>query len=281
MKLDGKQISQNLLENLKKKVEILKKRGITPTMAIILMGDNEASKIYVRQKGIKADEIGAKVKVFPVTNQTTNKNLETLIKKLDKNHKIHGIIIQRPAAPGINADALTELISAKKEIDGFGPRSIYPVPVAEAVWKMLENVFSSNKSTVNFSGWLKSKKIVVVGKGETAGRPIIDLLNKYKTRINIIDSKTTNKEKILKEADIIITAVGKTILNSKQIKKGVILIGVGLYSDANGKLRGDYDNFDVENIASYYSPTPGGVGPVNVACLLENLINAAQNQLQH
>lgn len=277
MKLDGKQISQNLLENLKKRVEILKKKGVTPTMAIILMGDNEASRIYVRQKGIKAEEIGAKVDVFPVTNQTTNKDLEILIKKLDKNPKIHGVIIQRPAGPDINVDALTELISAEKEIDGFGSKSIYPVPVAKASLILIQNAFEQTNRKIAFSNWIKKQKIAVIGKGETAGRPIVDLLNNHKVKTKIIDSKTINKEKILKEADIIITAVGKTILNSKQIKKGVILIGVGLYSDANGKLKGDYDNSDVENIAGYYSPTPGGVGPVNVSCLLENLVKAAES----
>ncbi len=129
----------------------------------------------------------------------------------------------------------------------------------------------------SFLDWLRKQKIAVIGKGETAGRPIIDLLIEKKTKPEVIDSKTPNKEKILKEADIIITAVGKTILTSKQIKKGVILIGVGLYSNENGKLRGDYDNSDVENVASFYSPTPGGVGPVNVACLIENLVKAAEN----
>src|SRR3990167_5825752 len=175
MKLDGKQISQNLLSKLKVRVNNLNKKGITPTMAIILMGDNEASKIYVRQKGIKAEEIGAKVNVFPVTNQTTNKDLEILIKKLDKNPKIHGVIIQRPAAPNINADALTELISAEKEIDGFGSHSKYPVPVAKASFILIQNAFEQTNRNIAFSSWLKKQKIAVIGKGETAGRPIIDL----------------------------------------------------------------------------------------------------------
>ena len=277
MKLDGKTISANLLENLKERVEELKKKKITPTMAIILMGDNEASKIYVRQKGVKALEIGAKVKVFPVTNETTIKDLEKLVKKLDKNPKIHGVIIQRPAAPGINADSLTELITGAKEIDGFGKHSKYPVPVAEASFLLIKSAFEQTNTKGAFSAWLKTKKIAVIGKGETAGRPIIDLLKKHKLQPQIIDSKTENKEKLLKEADIIITAVGKTILSTKQFKKGAILIGVGIYTDDTGKLRGDYNNSDVENVASFYSPTPGGVGPVNVACLMENLVKAAEN----
>ncbi len=278
MKLDGKTISSNILIELEKRVEVLKKKNTVPTMAIILMGDNEASKIYVNQKRLKAEAIGAKVDIYPTSNETTQEELEKLIKKLDKNPKIHGIIIQRPAGPNVDADKLTELISGKKEIDGFGSHSEYPVPVAEASLLMIQEAFETNKQKKGFSSWLKNQKIAVIGKGETAGKPIINLLEKNGVIPTVIDSKTENKEKKLKEADIIITAVGKTILSTKQFKKGAILIGVGLYTDENGKLRGDYNNSDVENVASFYSPTPGGVGPVNVACLLENLIKAAENQ---
>lgn len=278
MKLDGKLISSEILEVLKTRVEKLSKKNVIPTMAIILMGDNEASKIYVNQKKLKAEAIGAKVDIYPTSGQTTHEELEKLLKKLDKNPNIHGIIIQRPAGPNVDVEKLTELISGKKEVDGFGSHSEYPVPVAEASLLMIEEAFKKSKQKNSFLNWLKTQKIAVIGKGETAGKPIINLLEKNRVIPTVIDSKTENKEKILKEADIIITAVGKTILSTKQFKKGAILIGVGLYTDENGKLRGDYNNSDVENVASFYSPTPGGVGPVNVACLLENLVKAAENQ---
>lgn len=280
MKLDGKAISSEILQELIERVKELKKKKIIPTMAIILMGDNEASKIYVRQKGLKAEEIGAKVKVFPTSRETTHEELTKLIKKLDKDPKIHGIIIQRPAGPNVDIDSLTELISGIKEVDGFGKHSKYPVPVAEAAFLLIKKAYKESKQTEKFTKWIHDKKIAVIGKGETAGKPIIDLLKKHKLKPQIIDSKTPNKEKVLKEADIIITAVGKTILSTKQFRKGVILIGVGLYTDENGKLRGDYNNSDVENVASFYSPTPGGVGPVNVACLMENLVKAAENSIK-
>lgn len=279
MKIDGKTIASEILSNLTNKVTKLKKKGITPTMAIILVGNNEASNIYVKQKTLKAKGIGANVKVFQTKLNAANKDIEKTIRKLDKNSNIHGIIIQRPAPKNIDAEKLNELISPIKEVDGFGSRSIYPVPVAEAVWKMLKNSFSSNKSTVNFSAWLKSKKIVVIGKGITAGHPIANHFTKNKIPFTTIDSKTKNKEQLLKSADIIVTAVGKHILNPSQVKKGVILIGVGIFSDKNGRLKGDYDGEDMESVAGFYSPTPGGVGPVNVACLMENLVKAAQNSL--
>lgn len=143
---------------------------------------------------------------------------------------------------------------------------------------MLESVYKQTKPEANFTTWLKSKKISVIGKGQTAGHPIIELLTKYGIPPDVIDSKTTNRKELLKSSDIIVSAVGKRILSSKDIKRGVILIGVGLFSDGDGKLKGDYDDSDVENIASFYSPTPGGVGPLNVACLLENLITATIKQ---
>lgn len=277
MKIEGHTIASEILENLKKRVAKLQKKRITPTMAIILMGNNEASKIYVRQKGIKAKEIGAEVKVFPVKDTTTNEELEKLVKKLDKDKKIHGIILQRPAPPNIKVDELTDLVSSEKEVDGFGSSSEYPVPVAQAVLLMIGKVYKQAGDKGSFSSWLKSKKIVVIGKGETAGRPIITLLGKKGAPPIVIDSQTKNKEELIKNADIVVSAVGKKILRLSEIKKGAILIGVGLYVDKQGKLRGDYDDEDMAGVARYYSPTPGGVGPVNVSCLMENLVKAAEN----
>lgn len=277
MKIDGKAISAEILQELKEEVSKLKEKGIIPTMAIILMGNNQASAIYVRQKGIKATEIGAEVKVYPVKGTTTNEKLEELIKKLDADPSIHGIILQRPTPEKIKVDELTELVSSIKEVDGFGSSSEYPVPVAESVILILRYAHSKQNGQ-DFLKWLKSKNIVVIGKGQTAGRPIIHHLKKIGASPWVIDSHTQNKEKLIKEADIVISAVGKTVLRSTDIKKGSILIGVGLYSDKEGKLRGDYDDLDVAGKASFYTPTPGGVGPVNVACLLKNLVEAASLQ---
>ena len=281
MRIDGKKIASEILDKLKPSVLELKQSGITPTMAIILMGSNEASNIYVKQKGIKAKEIGARVKVFPVKEATTNDDLTKLVKKLDKNPKIHGIILQRPAPPNIKVDELTNLVSPDKEVDGFGEKPNYPVPVAQAVILMLKGVHRHLGSKINFANWLKAKRIAVIGKGQTAGHPIIELLNKHGVKPWVIDSKTKNRGEILKNSDIIISAVGKRVLTSKEVKKDVVLIGVGIYSDQNGKLKGDYDDSDMEKIASFYSPTPGGVGPLNVACLMENLLSAAMNQTKN
>jgi len=138
---------------------------------------------------------------------------------------------------------------------------------------------SERQDPDKFISWLHNQKIVVIGKGATGGAPILKYLRKLNTHPTLIDSKTPNPTTLTQKADIIISAVGKpNIINSSPIKKGVILIGVGIYRGEDGKLHGDYDESDIEKIASYYTPTPGGVGPINVAMLMKNLLNAVKLQ---
>jgi methylenetetrahydrofolate dehydrogenase (NADP+)/methenyltetrahydrofolate cyclohydrolase len=278
MIIDGRQISSQILEDLKQRVAGLNEKSVTPTLAVILIGDQKASAIYVRQKEIKAKEVGIDPKVFYFDDKVTNEEIESLVRKLDKDEKIHGIILQRPAPTHIKVEEIEEFISPVKEVDGFGVNSIYPVPVAAATLKMIENAYENLNISEPFIDWLKSKKIVVIGKGETGGKTIIKLLQKNGVEPFIVDSKTQNRDGEIKKGDIVISAVGKRgVVTKSNLKKGAILIGVGIYSDENGKTRGDYDSAEVENVASFYSPTPGGVGPVNVAMLMENVVEAAES----
>ncbi|MCL5435028.1 MAG: bifunctional 5,10-methylenetetrahydrofolate dehydrogenase/5,10-methenyltetrahydrofolate cyclohydrolase [Patescibacteria group bacterium] len=279
MKIDGKSIASIILESLKAEVQDLKEKEIVPTLAVILIGDEKSSAAYVRQKELKAKEIGARIEIFRFNESVANSEIETLIIKLDEDTKIHGIIIQRPAPKHIEIDSLEDSISSEKEVDGFGKYPIYPVPVAEAVLLILEDVYIKQKAKNLFPNWLKSKKMAVLGTGETAGGPIINYFREYGTEPVVIDSKTESKDSLMKEADIIISAVGKTIINSSNIKKGVILIGVGMHMK-DSKLHGDYNEEEIKNIAGFYTPTPGGVGPVNVAMLLSNLVEACQNSMR-
>jgi len=278
MKIDGRAIAANILNELKNKVSALKQRGITPTMAVILIGDVQSSNAYVRQKELKAREVGAEVKIFRFPATVTNNELEQLINKLDNDSRIHGVILQRPAPRNLKVEKLEELITPVKEIDGFGKNSPYLVPVAAAVFEILGEIFGNLRDEESFNDWLKSKKVVILGKGETAGQPIINYFRQRQLEPIVVDSKTENRNDLIKNADIIISAVGKRgVIDSQILKSGVILIGVGLSASDEGKTKGDYDDIEVEQIASFYTPTPGGVGPVNVALLLENLVEAAQN----
>jgi methylenetetrahydrofolate dehydrogenase (NADP+)/methenyltetrahydrofolate cyclohydrolase len=277
MIIDGRAISSQILEDLKKRVEKLKAKGVTPTLAVILIGDQKASAIYVRQKEIKAKGVGVDPQIYRFEDHITNEEIETLVKKLDKNPKIHGIILQRPAPPQIRVEEIEEFISPIKEVDGFGVNSIYPVPVATATLKMIENAYNNLNINEPFIDWLRSKKVVVIGKGETGGKTIIQILRKNGVEPFIVDSKTENRDAKIKEGDIVISAVGKSgVVTALNLKKDAILIGVGIFSE-NGKTRGDYIATEIENIAGFYSPTPGGIGPVNVSMLMENVIEASEN----
>jgi len=278
MIIDGKSIASQILGSLKAEVEELKEREIIPMLAVILIGEDKSSISYIKQKELKAKEIGAQIEIFRFDESVTNNEIEALIKKLDSDTKIHGIVLQRPAPRHIEIDRLEDFISSEKEVDGFGSHPIFPVPVAEAVLIMLESAFGKLETKQLFSDWLKSKKMAVLGTGETAGQPITNYFREYGIEPLVIDSKTQNKDSLMKDADIIISAVGKTIVNSSNIKKGVILIGVGMHTK-DKKLYGDYNEEEIKNIASFYSPSPGGVGPVNVAMLLKNLVESAQDNL--
>lgn len=294
MRIDGRQIASQIFQALKKKVDALKSRAITPHVAIILVGEDPASMAYVKQKQKKAEEIGAKATVYNLPLETSTPKLLKLLKTLNENPGIHGIIVQRPLPNHIDPKLVNQAVDPKKDVDAFCNDSPYSMPLAKAVVKILQKVqeetqetsFAETKgnstsgssvSSVPFLNWLKSQTIVVVGKGETGGGPVLALFKKMGIEPQIIDSKTVNNERTTVNADIIISTVGKANkIKAQDIKKGVILIGVGMHRGEDGKLHGDYEEEEIKNIASFYTPIPGGVGPVNVAMLLTNLVQSAQ-----
>lgn len=276
MKIDGKEIAKEILGELTIRVQKLKEKGIIPTLAIVLVGDNPESVSYVGQKELKATRIGAEVVVKRLKEGTSKSEILNLIFKLNKNPKIHGIIVQRPVKD-VSSQRLNEAVSPEKDVDGFNPSSKFDYPIASAVLMILEQVYRSNKKIDQFYDYLQRSQIVLIGKGETGGDPIIKTFKKHQIPFSIIDSRSVEPEKTLKFADIVISAVGKPgIVRPETLKKGVILVSIGLSKGADGKMRGDYNEEEIKNIASYYAPTPGGVGPVNVAMLLTNLIEAAE-----
>jgi len=281
MKLDGKEIAKEIIEPLKKRTEKLKDKKIVPHLLIIMAIDDPRTKSYVKQKLLRAKQIGAKVTIKKVSEKVSEDNLLNLIRKANKDKKIHGIIIQRPLPKQIHEDEIARAVAIQKDVDGFNPKSGFAAPVALAILKLIEvslrQRINDQKSDEMFE-FLKSKKITVIGKGTTAGRPVINLLRKLNLNPKVIDSKTkaTEKEKILKTSDIIILAVGKKVLSVNQVKKGAFLIGIGMHAE-NEKLYGDYNEEEVKNKSSFYTPTPGGVGPVNVSMLMKNLVEACEN----
>ncbi len=311
VKIDGKEIAEKMYDALRKRVGEFQKKGIVPHLMVILVGGDPASVAYVGQKQKHGEAIGAKVTVLRYDETVTTEALEAKIKELNTDPSVHAILLQRPVPPHIDIDKLELLTDAQKDIDGFHPDSPFTLPLPLAVVKILEEIYKmkyearnpkletnpNNQNTKRFehsdfdivsnfdiriskfSSWLKSQKIIIIGKGPTGGKPVLEYLKKLGIAPEVIDSKTPQPETIIKQADIIICAVGRdNVVKPEMIKPGVILISVGLFRGNDGKLHGDYDEEKIKDIASFYTPTPGGVGPVNVAMLLENLLVATENQ---
>lgn len=283
MKIDGTQIASKIFEELKSQVQKLREKNIIPQLGIILVGDDPASVAYVNQKKIKGEKICAKISIKHISSNTSQKILLSTIEQLNNDNDVHGIIVQQPLPPQINLEKITQAIDPAKDVDGFHLKSKFQPPIALAVFKILEVTFDHLRGGIapaahleaESNKWLETKKIVIIGKGETGGKPIIQMLEKMNLNPIIIDSKTQNATEITKTADIIISTVGKSnIIKPEMIKKGVILVSIGLNKGEDGKLHGDYEEDKIKNLASFYTPTPGGVGPVNVAMLLKNLITS-------
>lgn len=265
MKLDGKALSESVLSDLASQVEQLKSRGTIPTLAVILVGDNPASLAYIKQKQKAADRIGA-VLIFSHQPATISKtDLQNLVEQYNNDPAIHGIIIQRPIPQEVgDVTTILNSIVPKKDIDGFLPDTLFDVPVAVAVDKLLQ--------TTDIH---PSKKIAVIGRGDTAGKPIAAYFKNHGYDVSVIHSQTPQPDHIIRNADIVISCVGKEhVITKEHIQPKVTLISVGIWRDAEGKLHGDYDEADIADVAAWYTPTPGGVGPVNVACLMQNLVQA-------
>lgn len=278
MKLSGKDIAQKVYDSLRNRVEELQKKGIIPHLVVFLIGENPASVAYVRQKKLKGEDIGCKITVLNLPESVTTEELEKQITELNEDPSVHGILIQRPVPDHVDIDKLELLTNPQKDIDGFHPDAPYTFPIPLAVMKILEEVHQVEQEG-DFIKWLQSKNIVVIGKGPTGGGPIINEFTKQTIPHQLIDSRTQNGEELLKNADIVISAVGKeNVVKGEQLKQGVILIGVGILRGADGKLHGDYGEEDVDAVAGYYTTTPGGVGPVNVAMLISNLLTATEKQ---
>lgn len=290
MTIDGRTIATELLATLHTRVSLLKKRyGITPHLAVIYVGSDPATTSYIAQKQKTAKKIGCNITVDHCEESITEEALLEKMKTLQQQPEIHGIIVQLPLPPHITTQKIFATLDPKKDVDGFHPSSRFSVPIATAVIRILQEIFADVQhhkgnrliQTQNFANWLLFQTIVVIGKGMTGGLPIITMLRTCHTDPIVIDTQTKNPQELIKSADMIISTVGKEhMVTPDMLKQDAILIGVGLHKTAKGTFRGDYEEESIKDIASYYTPTLGGVGPVNVACLMENLVAAAEKVSQ-
>ncbi len=276
MELSGKTLSIPIHEDIRKRVVDLSSKGTIPELAIITVGGEDTWLSYVSQKQKTAERLGIKTELIHIKSTEEQKLLKT-VKKLNENKNIHGIIIQRPLPNSFDRQKAVNIISPKKDVDGFRSDSNHIIPMVLAVEHFIREAYEVLPG-MDLQKVLINQSVTVVGKGETAGRPILEWLESLGISANVIDSKTKNVCEILKTSDIIITGLGKTgIIKTECLTNGVVLIGIGLHKK-NGKLIGDYDQDAVKDIAKAYTPTPGGVGPLNLSYLFKNLIDAAEKQ---
>lgn len=285
MKINGKKIAQILLTYEKK---ILKGIGKKPTLAVILVGESYEQLSFVKIKQEIAKKLGIKFIFHHFKKPPFFETFMHQIKEITNNPKINGLVIQQPLPSQLNTLSLYDYINPKKEIEGFSEKSPFLPPIGQAVLTVIKFIYlksekaeklmiNSEKDLKFFKKILKNKKIVLVGTGLTGGTPIGKTLNFFKINYLVINSKTTEPERYLKEADIIITTVGKKVIKPNFLKPGVILINVGLRREKN-RLKGDFEESEIKKIASFYTPTPGGVGPIDVAYLYKNLIDGLKKQ---
>ncbi len=273
--IDGKQVAENLTNNLEKEVS---KFNVKPHLVVIQVGDNTASSIYVNLKKKKAEQIGIKSTVI---NYPDNVSEEELIKKLqtlNSDTSVNAILVQLPLPKHINADNIINVISPQKDVDGFtaentgnllngiAPKS-YPC-TPKGIIKLLDTY------NIDVSG----KNAVIVGRSNIVGKPVAVMLLNRNATVTICHSRTKNLSDITKNADILISAVGKKMIFADMVKKGAVVIDVGIFKDENNKTTGDVDFENVKEVASYITPVPKGVGPMTIACLMENTIELFKQQ---
>jgi len=275
MKVSGKAVADAISKNLKKQ---LVESKVQPTLVIILAGDNPASRIYVNHKIKRAQQIGIKTRLLEFSRNQFDDCLAA-IQKLNEDKKIHGIIVQYPTYEDWDFNNLISKIDSEKDVDGFRSDSPYRGATALAVWEML-TAFALLEGFKKTEDFLKSKKIVILGRGKTAGEPTIELLENRGFEVLVITRDTPNPTPKIKNADIIISATGhKNIINSSNVKKGSYVIGVGVgreIVDGKSKIYGDLNEEEVSKIAKLYCPTIGGIGPLTIVSLLKNVVESVR-----
>lgn len=273
--IDGKELAKKVRGELKKKIE---KENITPKLAVVFCGNNEASKVYVRIKSKACDEIGIKFEEFHLNEDVSESKLLGLIEKLNNDKSVNGILVQYPIPKQINLQNVAEAIDKNKDVDGFNPYNIGLLDSNNPVFVPCTPL-GIMKMFEEYNIDLNGKKVVIIGRSNVVGKPMAECVLNSNATVTICHSKTKNLKNELLQADVIISAAGRrNIVTADMVKEGTVVIDVGTNRDENGKLCGDVDFENVKEKASYITPNPGGVGPMTVAMLMNNVIKAYELQ---
>ena len=276
--IDGKQLAKKIRANLRIECEELKKQGINPKLAVIMVGDNPASKVYVKNKSRVCNEVGIEYQEYLLPENATQKELLELIKRLNQDKKTNGILLQSPLPQHININEAFKTITYLKDVDGFTPSSVGKLCIGEDTFISC-TPYGVIKMFEEYNIDLKGKNVVILGRSNIVGKPLIQCCLQKDATVTVCHSKTTNLSEYTKKADVIISAIGKAkFLTEDMVKDGVVIIDVGINRQDDGKLVGDVDFENVSKKASYITPVPGGVGPMTIAMLMNNVVKAAKMQ---
>ena len=273
--LDGKETARKVRESLKTKVEELKQRNIFPRLAVIMVGDDGASKIYVKNKSKACEELGIECEEFLLKADITQEELIDLINKLNERKDVHGILLQSPIPKHLDINEAFRTIKPEKDVDGFNPVNVGKLVLGQETFISC-TPFGVIKLLEEYNIPIEGKNAVVIGRSNIVGKPMLQcLLNKHAT-VTICHSRTKNLEEITKKADILVAAIGKAkFVTKSMVKPEAVVIDVGINRNEQGKVCGDVDFDEVSKIASYITPVPGGVGPMTIAMLMTNIVKAA------
>ena len=278
--INGKEISAAIRAEIKEATErLVAESGVRPGLAVIIVGEDPASQVYVRNKKRACDEVGFYSESYELPESTTQDELNALVDRLNKDEKIHGILCQLPLPKHLDENEVIMRIDPKKDVDAFHPENVGKIMIGDysflpctpaGVMALLE------RSGIDVCG----KECVVVGRSNIVGKPQAMLLLHANGTVTICHSRTKNLAEVCRRADILVAAIGKAdFFTGDMIKEGAVVIDVGMNRRADGKLTGDVDFESVAPKASYITPVPGGVGPMTITMLMQNTLTAAKNSL--
>lgn len=276
--IDGKELAKKIRANLKIECEELKKKNINSKLAVIMVGEDPASKVYVRNKSKACEDVGIEYEEYLLDSKITQKELIELIEKLNNDKTINGILLQSPIPSNLDINEAFRTISPEKDVDGFNPINVGKLVLNQDTFVSC-TPYGIMKMFEEYDIDLTGKNVVILGRSNIVGKPLIHCcLNKNAT-VTSCHSKTQNIAQKAKEADVLISAIGKAnFVTADMVKDGAVVIDVGINRLDNGKITGDVDFESVKEKASYITPVPGGVGPMTIAMLMNNVIKATRRQ---
>ena len=276
--LNGKELAQKLQQEMTQEVTELKEKGLQPGLAVILVGEDPASQVYVRNKERAANNIGMYSAVYRLPETTSETDLIAKIEELNHDDKVHGILVQLPLPKHINEDLVLDTIDPAKDVDGFHPMNLGNLFAGKPT--MIPCTPAGIMELIKLSGIdLAGKNAVIIGRSNIVGKPMAHLLLQANATVTICHSKTKDLPKVAKQADVLVVAIGRAnFVTADFVKEGAVVIDVGINRDENNKLTGDVKFDEVAPLTSYITPVPGGVGPMTITMLMRQTIDAAKRK---